>query len=192
MESLTLNVNLSPRQLVHRSIIDYIDICLAQFQLDPRALRVEITEAAMIKDLPKIRHVLESLVSRGVEIQLDDFGTGYSSLNILHALPFSAVKLDRSFISNLDDEMENPTAVTAIVMLAQHENIKIVAEGIESHDQLAQLRQLNCEFGQGYYFSRPLPAAEIADYLAGSATRAKRPTLRMQRQADCSEATPSA
>jgi diguanylate cyclase (GGDEF)-like protein len=192
MERLTLNINLSPRQLVHHNVIDHIDSCLALYQLDPGALRVEVTESAMLNDLAKIRRVLGALVARGVEIQLDDFGTGYSSLNILHTLPFSAVKLDRSFISNLADELENPTAVTAIVVLAQHENIKVVAEGIESHDQLTQLRQLNCEFGQGYYFSRPLPAAEIASYLANSASGVLSPPAGMKWPADSPVSTASA
>ena len=170
MEGLKINVNLSPRQLAHKNVVTCIDSCLEHFQLDPQSLRLEITESAIINDLPKISRVLEDLVSRGIEIQLDDFGTGYSSLSILHALPFSTIKLDRSFISNLGNELESPITVKAVMMLAHSEGIQVVAEGIESIDQLRQLRELDCEFGQGYYFSRPLPPAEAEAFLAQSVT----------------------
>jgi diguanylate cyclase (GGDEF)-like protein len=172
MEDLKLNVNLSPRQLAHKNVIACIDNCLERWQMEPSALKLEITESAMIKDMPKTVAILNELVRRGIEIHLDDFGTGYSSLSVLHALPFSTVKLDKTFISNLSDELESPTAVRAIVMLAQHEGIRIVAEGIESYDQLAHLRQLDCEYGQGFYFSRPLPPTGAQVYLSESVTRA--------------------
>jgi diguanylate cyclase (GGDEF)-like protein len=174
MEHLQLNVNLSPRQLAHKNVIACIDNCLERFHLEPAALKLEITESAMINDMPKTVGILNELVRRGIEIHLDDFGTGYSSLSILHALPFSTVKLDKTFISNFSDELESPTAVRAIVMLAQHEGIRIVAEGIESYEQLAHLRELDCEFGQGFYFSRPLPPAGAQVYLTKSITRANR------------------
>jgi EAL domain-containing protein (putative c-di-GMP-specific phosphodiesterase class I) len=172
LEGLKININLSPRQLAHKHIVTCIDNCLEQFQLEPQSLRLEITESALIHDLPKIRGVLEELVSRGIEIHLDDFGTGYSSLSILHSLPFSTIKLDRSFISELGNDLESPITIKAIVMLAHSEGIKVVAEGVESIDQLNNLRELDCEFGQGYYFSRPLPPAEAEAFLAQSANGA--------------------
>jgi diguanylate cyclase (GGDEF)-like protein len=169
MESLAVSVNLSPRQLANRRIVDCIDSCLHQFQLNPRALRLEITESTTIRDLPKIGGMLAGLVARGVEIHLDDFGTGYSSLSILHSLPFSTIKLDRSFVSTLCDSPESSVTVKAVVMLAQSEGIQVVAEGIETREQLSLLRDLHCDFGQGYYFSRPVPADDMEKYLCNTA-----------------------
>lgn len=164
LENLQVNVNFSPRQLVDRSVISRIDNCLAQHSLEPSTLKIEITESSMMDDLTKVRRLIEDLASRGIEIHLDDFGTGYSSLSILHKLPFSTIKLDRSFVSNLGKDLECPTTVQAIVMLAQNRKVKVVAEGIESHEQMIQLKELDCDFGQGYYFTRPLPSAEFEQY----------------------------
>jgi diguanylate cyclase (GGDEF)-like protein len=165
MATLHVSVNLSPRQLAHRGVVDCIARCLDKYQLDPAAVKLEITESAMISDLPKIRSVLHDLVNQGIDIHLDDFGTGYSSLSMLHALPFSTIKLDREFIGSLGHELESPTTVRAVMMLAHNEGIQVIAEGIETHDQLTHLRELECEFGQGYYFSRPLPPAEAEVFL---------------------------
>jgi diguanylate cyclase (GGDEF)-like protein len=176
MEELNVNVNLSPRQLVNRKLVNYIDDCLDRFQLSPAALRLEITETAMINNMPQIRAITDALLRRGSEIHLDDFGTGYSSLSVLHTLPFSTIKLDRSFISHLGTELESPLTVQAIMMLAQNRGINVVAEGIETFDQLTHLRALQCDFGQGYYFSRPLPTSEINAYLRRSAAPSSQST----------------
>jgi diguanylate cyclase (GGDEF)-like protein len=164
MENLGVNVNLSPRQLVDRSIIGRVDKCLQTHELAPGALRLEITESAMMNDLTMVLRFIEDLAARGIEIHLDDFGTGYSSLSILHTLPFNTIKLDRSFVSNLGMELESPTTVQAIVMLAKNRQVKVVAEGIESYDQMTHLRRLDCDYGQGYYFSKPLPPEEFVDF----------------------------
>lgn len=164
MEGTGVNVNLSPRQLVDRTVIARINKCLDNYKLDPRALRLEITESAMMNDLSLVLRFIEELNARGIEIHLDDFGTGYSSLSILHTLPFNTIKLDRSFVSNLGKELESPTTVQAIVMLAQNRQVKVVAEGIETYDQMTHLRQLDCEYGQGYFFSKPLPPAEFVEF----------------------------
>ena len=172
MENLRVSVNLSPRQLAHPAVVECINRCLNEFDLEPHALQLEITEAAMIHALPNLTDMLADLVGRGVQIHLDDFGTGYSSLSILHSLPFSTVKLDRSFISHLSDSLENRVTVKAVVMLAQNEGIHVVAEGIESHEQLEQLREFGCEYGQGFYFSRPLPTEDAETYLGRCSTGA--------------------
>lgn len=164
MENIGVNVNLSPRQLVDRSILSRVNKCLEMYELDPSALRLEITESAMMNDISLVLRFIEDLAARGIEIHLDDFGTGYSSLSILHTLPFSTIKLDRSFVSNLGKELESPTTVQAIVMLAQNRNVKVVAEGIESYDQMVHLRELDCDYGQGYYFAKPLPAEEFVEF----------------------------
>jgi EAL domain-containing protein (putative c-di-GMP-specific phosphodiesterase class I) len=164
MAHMGVNVNLSPRQLVDRGIISRINKCLDSHELDPGALRLEITESAMMNDLSLVLRFIEDLAARGIEIHLDDFGTGYSSLSILHTLPFSTIKLDRGFISNLGKELESPTTVQAIVMLAQNRQVKVVAEGIESYDQMTHLRELDCDYGQGFYFAQPMPPAEFVEF----------------------------
>ncbi len=162
---ISVSINLSPRQLRNRRIVGVIDGCLKQHSFDPAALRLEITESAMMTDLTMVRGIIEDISLLGVEFYLDDFGTGYSSLSILHTLPFSTIKLDRSFVSNLDNELESPTTIQAIVMLAKNGGVKLVAEGIETYEQLCHLRELECEFGQGYFFSKPLPKREIEELL---------------------------
>lgn len=164
-EHLSVSVNLSPRQLRNRRIVAIIDESLQNSGFDPSALKLEITESAMMTDLAMVRGIIDEIAALGVEFYLDDFGTGYSSLSILHTLPFSTIKLDRSFVSNLESELESPTTVQAIVMLAKNGGVNLVAEGIETYEQLCHLRELDCEYGQGYYFSKPQAKREIEKFL---------------------------
>ena len=117
-ENLGVNVNLSPRQLANKNLAANIESCLKRTNTCASILRLEITETAMMSDLDLARRIIHQLVELGAEIHLDDFGTGYSSLSILHTLPFSTIKLDRSFVGNLSNEIESPTTVQALVMLA--------------------------------------------------------------------------
>ena len=171
LENLKVNVNFSPRQLVDRGVVARIDKSLELNQLEPSALVLEITESAMMDDLTSVRRLIEDLASRGIEIHLDDFGTGQSSLNVLQSLSFSTIKLHRSFVCNLSQCPDCPTMVQAIIMLAQNRQVKIVAEGVESYDQTLQLKELDCDFGQGSYFSEPLLPAECEKYLQNKSAR---------------------
>jgi EAL domain-containing protein (putative c-di-GMP-specific phosphodiesterase class I) len=163
--NLSVSINLSPRQLRNRRIVSIIDQCMRTTGFEPSALKLEITESAMMTDLAMVREIIEEISRLGVEFYLDDFGTGYSSLSILHTLPFTTIKLDRSFVSNLDNELESPTTIQAIVMLAKNGGVKLVAEGIETYEQMCHLRELDCEYGQGYFFSKPQPKREIEEML---------------------------
>ncbi len=174
-EQLSVSINLSPRQLRNRRIIGVISESLKNSGFDPSALKIEVTESAMMTDLAMVRSIIEDISAMGVEFYLDDFGTGYSSLSILHTLPFSTIKLDRSFVSNLDKELESPTTIQAIVMLARNGGVKLVAEGIETYAQLCYLRELDCEYGQGYYFSKPKPKREIEELLRKGAKHLVQP-----------------
>jgi diguanylate cyclase (GGDEF)-like protein len=174
-ENLSVSINLSPRQLRNRKIVEVIADCLKQTGFDPAALKLEITESAMMTDLAMVRGIIEEITALGAEFYLDDFGTGYSSLSILHTLPFSTIKLDRSFVSNLDNELESPTTIQAIVMLAKNGGVRLVAEGIETYEQLCHLRELECEYGQGYYFSKPKPKREIEEILRKGVKELVRP-----------------
>lgn len=155
---LAVSVNLSASQIVGSHLLQRIDRCLERHGLEPSALKLELTETVMMHDLDLSRTVIGELVSRGIEVYLDDFGTGYSSLSTLHSLPFAAIKLDRSFVSSFETDVESETTVRAMVMIAENRNIQLIAEGIETFEQLEALQKLDCEFGQGYFFARPLPS----------------------------------
>lgn len=166
---LSISLNLSACQLVSHNLVRQIDRCLAAYELDPSALKLELTETTMMDNLAMMRTVIEELTSRQIDIYLDDFGTGYSSLSILHTLPFAALKLDRSFVSNLGNDIDCETTIQAIVMMARNRRIKLIAEGVETRNQLAMLRDLDCEYGQGFYFSPPVPPKEIEAVLEAGA-----------------------
>ncbi len=169
IDDLSVSLNLSACQLVSHNLVKQIDRCLETYDLEPSALKLELTETTMMDNLAMMRTVIEEITSRRIDIHLDDFGTGYSSLSILHTLPFTALKLDRSFVSNLGKDLECETTIQAIVMMARNRRIKLIAEGVERYEQLEMLRELDCEYGQGYYFSRPVPPNDIERLLESGA-----------------------
>jgi EAL domain-containing protein (putative c-di-GMP-specific phosphodiesterase class I) len=140
---------------------------LKETRLDPKCLKLEITESHLLENTDAAIEMMNRLRSIGVDISLDDFGTGYSSLSYLHRLPIDYLKIDRSFISQMTDSKENAEIVDTIIKLAQSLKMKVIAEGIETPEQLAHLKNLNCEYGQGYFFSKPLEA-ESAELLIGN------------------------
>jgi diguanylate cyclase (GGDEF)-like protein len=167
--NLAISVNLSAVQIVDTQILKEIDRCTELHGLEPSALKIELTETATMHNLKLSRAVVDALGSRGIEVYLDDFGTGYSSLSTLHKLPFAAIKVDKSFISNIETDVECETTIRAIVMIAENRKIKLIAEGIETFEQVEILRNLGCEFGQGYFFARPLPAHALDAQLESGA-----------------------
>ncbi|MEX0643088.1 MAG: EAL domain-containing protein [Pirellulales bacterium] len=163
---MAVSVNLSACQLVGQRFVQWIDRCLIRHGLEPSSLKIELTESMMMTDLAAARRVIEAITSRGIEIYLDDFGSGYSSLSMLHTLPFAAIKLDRGFVSHLVDDVECQTTIQAMVMLAKNRNMRLIAEGIETSEQLVLLQDLECELGQGYFFSCPVPPQALEPLLA--------------------------
>ncbi|WP_197528111.1 GGDEF/EAL domain-containing response regulator [Posidoniimonas polymericola] len=161
LADLKVSVNLSPRQLTSDRIVTTVEKTISRYQLDPQALALEITESGSMDNLNVVREITARFQELGVAVHLDDFGTGYSSLSILHSLPFSTIKLDRSFINNLLEEVESATTIWAVVMIAQAGKLEVVAEGIETYQQLVKIRDLGCDYGQGYFMSKPLPAADF-------------------------------
>ncbi|WP_310482134.1 EAL domain-containing protein [Chamaesiphon sp. VAR_48_metabat_403] len=159
-------VNFSVKQLQDRNLIETIIEILAETGLSPAALEVEITESIAIKDLDLAIAILASLREIGVKISLDDFGTGYSSLAILKYLPLDRLKIDRSFIRELQANTVDAGIVRTIVNLGHELNLNVVAEGVETVEQLEFLRSINCDTVQGFLFSRPLPAAELETTIA--------------------------
>ncbi len=159
-------VNFSVKQLQDRQAIETILKILAETGLAPTALEVEITESIAIKDLDRTISILESLRKIGIKISLDDFGTGYSSLAALKYLPLDRLKIDRSFISELRANTVDAGIVRTIVNLGHELQLNVVAEGVETIEQLEFLRSINCDAAQGFLFSKPLAATELASAIA--------------------------
>jgi EAL domain-containing protein (putative c-di-GMP-specific phosphodiesterase class I) len=154
-------VNLSARQFSRHGLADHVEALLRRTGVSSRELGLEMTESSLIPDPGTAMEVLGSLRRLGVSLLLDDFGTGYSSLNHLHSLPFDVLKIDRSFVSRMTEGEQPLQIVRTIVELARVMGMDVVAEGIETYEQYMLLRQLGCRFGQGYLFSRPVPAETI-------------------------------
>ncbi len=158
---ITISVNLSVKQFSEPGLIEQIDRVLESLELDSKNLKLEITESAIMDNPILASEIFEQLKARKIQLSLDDFGTGYSSLSYLHRFPLDILKIDRSFISNLDSMEKNLEVVQAILNLAHHLGMSVVAEGIETQEQLSLLRLLGCELGQGYLFAQPLDPQAI-------------------------------
>lgn len=167
---LTMSVNLSVRQFAQPDLIEQIDTILAETQLNPQSLKLEITESVIMKNSQPVKVILQQLQERQIQLCIDDFGTGYSSLSYLHNFPIDNIKIDRSFISSLNGNSDNLGLISAIMNIAQALKMSVTAEGIETAQQLEQLRVLNCDFGQGYLFSKPLDGKNATN-LIESATQ---------------------
>jgi diguanylate cyclase (GGDEF)-like protein len=168
---LTVNVNLSPKQFTKPNLANEIQSVLQQVGLDPSSLNLELTETIAMSDAERTRSILAELKTLGVRLSIDDFGTGYSSLNYLRRFPVDTLKIDRSFVSNIDID-DNRKIVATMIMLAHNLGLCVVAEGTETADQLTQLKDLRCEFAQGYFFSPPLQAEKAERLLMARSDRA--------------------
>lgn len=165
---ITISINLSGIQLANPdSFLKIVDQLLAQYCLNGSSLKLEITESVLMENAGKATAILEELKTKDVKISIDDFGTGYSSLSYLHCLPIDTLKIDRSFVSNMETQPKNATLVKSIVALAHSLGLDLVAEGVETSKQMTILRSLGCEYGQGYLFSCPLEV-EAAEHLLGN------------------------
>lgn len=163
-EHLMLSINLSARQLKDDSLVKKLIVCLEQTQVNPARLEVEITESSIITHIEESKNILLQIKALGISIAMDDFGTGYSSLAYLKQLPVDCLKIDRSFVSDLHVDISDASIVSTIILLAHSFNLQVVAEGIESEEHLNFLIEHQCEMGQGYYFSPPLPIALFEEF----------------------------
>ena len=163
---LTMSVNLSARQFTQPDLVEQIDQILAETQLDPRYLKLEITESAIMRNAQATAIVLQELRKRHIQLSIDDFGTGYSSLSYLHSFPVDTLKIDRSFVQQMGENADSLGLVPLIINIAQKMGMTVVAEGIETQMQLDHLKALNCDFGQGFFFFKPLEADRISALLA--------------------------
>lgn len=168
--ALAMNVNLSPRQIVDPDLVERTAALLAEYRLEANALRLEITETAIIEHGDVASRMLLRLRALGVQICIDDFGTGYSSLSYLHRFPIGAIKIDRSFVSQIHRSHENTEIVRTIISLARSLGMSVIAEGTETEEQLTCLRSLSCAYGQGWLFAKalePMAATALLDAESG-------------------------
>ena len=164
--STTMAVNVAARQLNDPGLVPTVLAALQRSAVPPHQLYLEITETALLNDSPEVEHAIARLKGMGVQIALDDFGTGYSSLAHLRRFPIDRIKIDRSFVSNLDTSAEDRALVRSIVVMARELGKDVVAEGVETRSQVLALAAMGCAKAQGYLFSRPLPPEQLAERAA--------------------------
>jgi diguanylate cyclase (GGDEF)-like protein/PAS domain S-box-containing protein len=162
---IRIGINISAVELRERDFVDFMIHILAATGLDSRALELELTETFLMQDSASTSAVLHALKGIGLHLALDDFGTGYSSLNHLKRFPIDTLKIDRSFVHGITTNADDSSIVGAVISMGSHLHLRVVAEGIETREQLAFLQDHDCPFGQGYYFSQPVTARECTQLL---------------------------
>ena len=167
---VAMAVNLSNRQFIQKDLVENVMMILGETGMDPQYLDLEITESAVMENPEKAIPILEGWKKKGVSIAIDDFGKGYSSLAYLKKLPLDSLKIDRTFVKNLIANPEDAAITTAIIAMAHSLKLTVVAEGVETEEQLAFLQELGCDEAQGYLFSRPLPAEEVQHFISIAAS----------------------
>jgi EAL domain-containing protein (putative c-di-GMP-specific phosphodiesterase class I) len=160
-----MSVNLSPVQFSRQSLPLLVTQILGESGLDPRCLELELTESILMQDIEQVAIQLQQLRDLGVLISIDDFGTGFSSLNYVKRLPVDRLKVDQSFVRDLSTDPSDRAIVAAIVNLAHSLDIEVVAEGVETAEQLEFVRKSGCDEVQGYFFGRPMPAEDFENYM---------------------------
>jgi diguanylate cyclase (GGDEF)-like protein/PAS domain S-box-containing protein len=169
-QDLIISVNLSAKQFLQPNLVVDIRKLLQELPLSPDALKLEITESAVMADPSAAVEMLQQIKSIGIRLAIDDFGTGYSSLSYLHRFPLDTLKIDRSFIHDMQDDGEGMEIARTILPMANNLRLDVVAEGVETIEQVALLKQLHCKYAQGYYFSKPLSAEGTTALLEGEPT----------------------
>ncbi len=165
---LTISVNLSAKQLLQQHLVDEMTKLLREANLPPQALKLEITESAVMADPSAAADTLQEIKSLGIRLAIDDFGTGYSSLSYLHRFPLDTLKIDRSFISGTREGDGGMEIARTIMPMAKNLRLDVVAEGVETVEQVSLLKRLQCKYAQGYYFSRPIAPEQVPQLLAES------------------------
>jgi diguanylate cyclase (GGDEF)-like protein len=158
-------VNVSPRQLHDQSMAARVREIVTDCNADPGMLELELTESSLMRNPEEVVRMLSEIRALGVRIAIDDFGTGYSSLSYLKRFPLDCLKIDQSFVRDITTDEDDGAIVRTIISIARQMNLKVVAEGVETAEQLAFLKALDCDEAQGYLFARPMPAGEIGDRL---------------------------
>ena len=168
----TMAVNISAMEFRDENFLERVFAILENTGLDPRALELELTEGVLMKHAESTESVLKKLRARGVRVAVDDFGTGYSSLSYLRNFSIDALKIDQSFVRQITTAPDQTTIVTAIISMGRNLKLRVVAEGVETPEELAFLREHKCDEAQGYYFSRPVPPEQFAKLLKSGISEA--------------------
>lgn len=155
-DELFISINVSARQFLHPTFVEHLHGSLQNSGMDPKKLHLELTETGMIDNVEKSIAIMKEIQNLGVKISIDDFGTGYSSLSYLKNLPIDTLKIDRSFINNFKSETVDYSIVKAIITMGNGLSVKVVAEGVETYEQLIELKKMNCDYAQGYYIEKPV------------------------------------
>ncbi len=170
-QPLTMSVNVSGRQFKQPDFVEQVEKIVRETQVDPTAIKLEVTETVTMDNAERTIRIVEGLKNLGVRLSIDDFGTGYSSLSYLRRFPINTLKIDRSFVQNLPGNPENLEIVRTIMGLARNLGMDVVAEGAETADEIAHLKALDCDFGQGFFFSKPVDSEEADELLRKTAQR---------------------
>ena len=157
----TMSVNISALDITGLTLPEQLAELLNNNKLAPTRLTLEITESALMGELVTSLDILTRLRLKGIKLSIDDFGTGYSSLSQLHRVPFTELKIDRSFVSNMNEDSEARAIVKTCILLGHELSMHVVAEGVESEEHLELLKQMGCDFAQGYFIARPMPGSEL-------------------------------
>jgi EAL domain-containing protein (putative c-di-GMP-specific phosphodiesterase class I) len=160
-------VNLSTRQFSRKDLLETVQAVLDATGIPPCSLVLEITESALMSNLAQVSENMKGLWELGVGLAVDDFGTGYSSLSYLHRYPVNTLKIDRSFVSNMESDQDKETLVRTVIGMAESLNLHVVAEGVETPAQRDSLKNMNCDIVQGFHYSKPVNAETAGNYLAG-------------------------
>jgi diguanylate cyclase (GGDEF)-like protein/PAS domain S-box-containing protein len=169
--ALTISVNLSMKQFMQPNLVKNMGDLLKELNVPPETLKLEITESAVMEDLAAAVEMLQQMKTLGIRLAIDDFGTGYSSLSYLHRFPLDTLKIDRSFISGPDGRVNGMEIARTILPLARNLCLDVVAEGVETAEQVEELKRLSCKYAQGFYFSKPVPREEVESLLVARAAQ---------------------
>ena len=165
LRPVTMAVNLSPRQFADDGLLHHIDEALDACGMSPTLLQLEITESMVMQNVSRAVRIMDSIQSRGIRLAIDDFGTGYSSMSLMKQFPIDTIKIDRSFVRDLPIDSEDQAIAQAIISMGKALGMTVIAEGVETLEQEAFLRSHACDEMQGFLFSKPLPAKQMADLL---------------------------
>jgi EAL domain-containing protein (putative c-di-GMP-specific phosphodiesterase class I) len=164
-KDLMVSVNISGKHLSNDDLIDDVEAVLESSKIEPKTLKLEITESTAMENTEHTINVLNKLKHIGVQLSIDDFGTGYSSLSILHRLPFDTLKIDRSFVYSVGERGENSEILQTIISLAKNLRMRVIAEGVETKSQLMVLQNLGCDYAQGFLLAKPKNRDETENLL---------------------------
>src|SRR2546423_1453783 len=166
LRPVSMAVNLSPRQFADERLLHDVDDALAASGMSPVLLQLEVTESMVMRNVARAIKILKAVQSRGIRLAIDDFGTGYSSMSLMKQFPIDTIKIDRSFVRDLPNDSEDQAIAQAIISMGKALGMTVIAEGVETAEQQAFLRNHFCDEMQGFLFSKPLPAQQMADLLS--------------------------